>query len=527
MRAQLFWIPAAVLLGFVGVARAQQTTAPPLPLQPGATSSNTTNRPAPAAQGTTGAAATENPTAQPINLTVEVGRGILIRLPQAAATVMAAQPEIARVQPASPTSLFLMGVAPGRTTVIATTENGTPIAQYEVTVKGGAVPAVPNVVTGAPPAGGGGEAMVSAATARSVENSIGQIVQGAQGVRVRAVGHDLVVSGIVATPAAAQQVDAIARAYLGEKGTIIDNLTVLTSITVNVRVRFAEISRTITHQLGFNWQILGKGGNWKFGTLTGAAASGTISPLVPLGVSGLADAAPYQIGGGYSSSLWDLNGIIDALASDKLITVLAEPNLTAQSGETASFLAGGEFPVPVAGGSNGQLSISFKQYGVSLDLVPTVLSQDRLSLRVRPEVSQLSTQGEVSLPVSGGVVNVPALTVRRAETTIELGSGQSFAIAGLLQKDLTDQNSGLPFLSEVPVLGALFRSTDFQRGETELVIIVTPYLVKPVAGPGQLHSPTDSFVPATDLERILYGRQMARGSSATGSPRLDAGFVLK
>jgi pilus assembly protein CpaC len=525
MRAQLFWIPASILVGAVSLARAQQATTPPLPLQPGATT-GATSRPASAAQATNGAAG-ENATVQPINLTVEVGRGMLIRLPQAAATVMAAQPEIARVQPASPTSLFLMGVAPGRTTVIATTENGTPIVQYEVTVKGGAAPAVPNVVTGAPTGGGGGEAMVSAATARSVENSIGQIVQGAQGVRVRAVGHDLMVSGTVVAPAAAQQVDAIARAYLGEKGTVIDNLTVLTSITVNVRVRFAEISRTITRQLGFNWQILGKGGNWKFGTLTGAAASGTISPLTPLGVSGLADAAPYQIGGGYSSSLWDLNGIIDALASDKLITVLAEPNLTAQSGETASFLAGGEFPVPVAAGSSGQLSISFKQYGVSLDLVPTVLSQDRLSLRVRPEVSQLSTQGEVSLPVSGGVVNVPALTVRRAETTIELGSGQSFAIAGLLQKDLTDQNSGLPFLSEVPVLGALFRSTDFQRGETELVIIVTPYLVKPAPSPAQLHSPTDNFVPATDLERILYGRQMARASSAPDGGRLDAGFVLK
>jgi pilus assembly protein CpaC len=254
-----------------------------------------------------------------------------------------------------------------------------------------------------------------------------------------------------------------------------------------------------------------------------------VDPRLPLGLAPFqsAPSAPYQLGAGYSSRKWDINGVIDALAADQLVTILAEPNLTAQSGETASFLAGGEFPVPVAGStSNGTatITVEFKQFGVSLAVVPTVLSPTRLNLRVRPEVSQLSTQGAVSVPISGGVVTIPALTVRRAETTVELGSGQSFAIAGLLQKTSTDVTSALPGIGELPVLGALFKSNNFERGQSELVIIVTPYLVKPAPNPDAFRAPTDGFRPATDLDRILLGHQMAPGAS--GAP-LDAGFILK
>ena len=220
--------------------------------------------------------------------------------------------------------------------------------------------------------------------------------------------------------------------------------------------------------------------------------------------------------------------MIDALAADQLITILAEPNLTAQSGETASFLAGGEFPVPISGNTtNGAttVTVEFKSFGVSLAVVPTVLSPTRLNLRVRPEVSELSNNGAVSVPVGTGTLTIPALTVRRAETTIELGSGQSFAIAGLLQKTTLDSTNALPYLGEVPVLGALFKSNAFQRNESELVIIVTPYLANPAPGPWALHAPTDAFRPANDLDRILFGRQMAPASGA--APPLDAGFILE
>ena len=459
-------------------------------------------------------------------LSIVAGTGVLLHLPQPAATVMSADPTIARVQPASPTSLFLMAVAPGRTTVIATNETGAAITQYDITVTQGAghAAAVPSGPSAAPAAATG----VSPATAAAAQATIAHTVTGAQSVRVQAAGDAFVLTGTVPTAVAAEQAEAIAGAYAGDKGGVLDSLTVLGTIQVNVRVRIAEINRLVTRQLGINWQALGSASTWRFGLLTGAAVVAPITPLLPLGLTPLPSApVPNQVGAGFSSGNWDVNSVIDALAADQLITILAEPNLTAQSGETASFLAGGEFPIPVTGSTtNGSLSITveFKQFGVSLALVPTVLSPTRLNLHIRPEVSQLSNNGAVSVPVGTGTLTIPALTVRRAETTIELGSGQSFAIAGLLERTSADLTNALPGLGEVPVIGALFKSNDFQRGETELVIIVTPYIVQPAPSPEALRLPTDGFRPATDLDRILYGRQIAPASD--GAP-VDAGFILK
>ena len=227
---------------------------------------------------------------------------------------------------------------------------------------------------------------------------------------------------------------------------------------------------------------------------------------------------------------YDVNSIIDALAQDRLATILAEPNLTAQSGETASFLAGGEFPVPVGAALTGTITIAFKQFGVSLAFVPTVLGPDRVNLRVRPEVSELSDNGAVEMPLAGGTVRIPAISVRRAETTVELGSGQSFAVAGLLQRNTAQVATGLAGVGEIPVLGALFRSNAFRRAETELVIIVTRYLVRPVSDPNALQGPTENFRPATDLDRVLYMRQAARGGApARPGPAVpqDSGFLLE
>ncbi len=492
--------------------------------------------------------------AQPISIVA--GTGMLLPLAHPATTVMSAEPAIARVQPASPTSLFLMGVGPGRTTVIATSENGSPIAQYDVTVTGTAV-AHGTPAPAAPDAGpfglgnllGGGAAApvtITQETADEIEAAIHRLVPGGITMRATAAGGRLILTGTVPNAAAGQQAEAIARGYAGERATIVGDFAVLSSIQVNVRVRIAEISRTITRQLGFNWQALGSGG-FKFGLLTGSAAAtnSTLSGLTA-GLAGLNAAtvsnipfatfdprlatglpnAPAQIGAGFAAGRWDVNGIIDALATDQLVTILAEPNLTAQSGEPASFLAGGEFPIPIAGNTNSgttTITIDYKQYGVSLEVVPTVLSAGRLNLRIRPEVSQLTTNGAVSLPIAGGTLTIPALEVRRAETTVELGSGQSFAIAGLLQKSTSDTTNTVPGVGELPVIGALFKSTNFQRGESELVIIVTPYLVKPAASPVALAAPTDGFRPATDLDRILLGRQLAR----PGGAPLDAGFILK
>ena len=459
---------------------------------------------------------------RPISVVVDAGSGRLIQLPGPAATILAADPRIARVQPASPTSIFIMGVAAGHTTVIATADSGTPIAEYDVTIR----PGTGSLVGGADQA-----AARPAPTANGVEGAIRRSLPGMGAVRVAAAGRNaFVVSGTVANAAESQRAEAVARAFVGESREIINNLELLSSTQVNVRVRVAEISRQITRELGFNWQALGSIGSFVIGLRTGGGAQTVANAITTGGVStGSLASTASRYGLGVTTNRLDINSVIDALASDQLITILAEPNLTAQSGETASFLAGGEFPIPTGtGGSSTTITIEFKQYGVSLSFVPTVLGPNRLNLRIRPEVSELTNTGAVSLPLANGSVTIPALQVRRAETTVELGSGQSFAIAGLLQHNTTQTDSGILGLGDLPVLGPLFRSNQFQRSETELVIIVTPYLVKPVSDPNRLGAPTDGFRPAVDLERILYRRQIARGAPM---PQLrthpDAGFIVE
>ncbi|PZW48409.1 pilus assembly protein CpaC [Humitalea rosea] len=457
------------------------------------------------------------PSQPPISMLLETGVGRLLRLPGPAITVLAADPRVARVQPVSPTSLFLMAVAPGRTTVLATAEDGSPIAEYDITV-------LP--VRGA--AGGEQAGAPPPPNAGAIQSMIRRLVPGSEGLLVATAGRSaLVLSGEVPDAASAQRAEAIARTYGGEGREVVNTLTLLSSIQVNLRVRVAEISRQVSRELGFNWQAVANNGA---GLLIGLRSG--LAGAAGAALTGAVSATESQIGRygvGYSSSRFDINAVVDALASDQLITILAEPNLTAQSGEVASFLAGGEFPVPVAASSiSNSITIEYKQFGVSLAFVPTVLGPNRLNLRVRPEVSELSENGAISLPLSTGVVTIPALSVRRAETTVELGSGQSFAIAGLLQRSNTLVNNGVTGLGDIPVLGALFRSDRFRRNESELVIIITPYLVRPVSNPRALGAPTDGFQPATDLDRVLYRRQTARGAAAPPlRSGLDAGFIVE
>ena len=441
-----------------------------------------------------------------LGLTLEQGNGRMVTLPRAAATVIAADPRVARVQPTSPTSLFVMGVEPGRTTVVATSEDGRAVAELDVTVRGAAriapAAAVGPTGEGLPPTRAG-----AVAVRGSVRGN----------VNVAATPGGYILSGSVANALDAQRAEGIARAFAGDEGHVINNLSVLSSTQVNLRVRVAEISRTLTREFGLNWSAIGQATNFSLGY---ANIGSLISNVTTSG----------RLTAGYNGRRFDLNALVDLLASDRLISILAEPNLTAQSGEAASFLAGGEYPIPVAGSITGQISVEFKQYGVSLSFVPTVMAPDRLNLRVRPEVSELSTTGSVSVPLgaNGATVTIPALTVRRAETTIELGSGQSFAIAGLLQRNSNQFGQGIQGIEEMPVLGALFRSEQFQRSETELVIIVTPYIVNPVSNPGAMAAPTDGFRPATDLDRILFRRQVARGGAAPANrPAVNAGFMVE
>ena len=199
----------------------------------------------------------------------------------------------------------------------------------------------------------------------------------------------------------------------------------------------------------------------------------------------------------------NIEGVINLLEQHDLLTVLAEPNLTAVSGKKASFLAGGEFPIPVPQAGSGSapvITIEYKDFGVSLNFTPTILANDRIALDIQPEVSQLSTQN--SIQIDG--FNIPSLTTRRAQTTVEMGSGQSFVIGGLLQNNTTQDLTKFPWLGDVPILGSLFRSTSFQRNESELVIIVTPYLVKPDSSK-RLITPADGYLPPTDYDRVMRG----------------------
>ena len=207
----------------------------------------------------------------------------------------------------------------------------------------------------------------------------------------------------------------------------------------------------------------------------------------------------------------DLLGALDLAETNGLVTTLSQPNLTALSGETADFLAGGEFPIPVSQGL-GTTAIEYRKFGVSLAYTPTVLANGRISMRVRPEVSELSTQGAVTL----NGFQVPALTIRRAETTVELGSGQSFMIAGLMSNNANSSIEKAPGIGDVPILGNLFRSKSFRKGETELVIVVTPYLVNPV-NDGDIRLPTDGFRTASELESLI-GFQEHSGVSGARRP---------
>ena len=435
------------------------------------------------------------------SVTIETGSGRLLKLAGRATNVFAADPKVAEVRPASPNSLFVFGVAPGQTTIVAIGASGDAVGQYVIDV-------VP-----------------SGHAARAAREMLGGSDEPG-GIRMQQGQGSITLKGEAASPAAAQEAVTIAQDAVGKDGKVFNRMRVNGSIQVNIRVRIAEMSRTLTRQLGINWQSVNA-----LGTQAVIGVS-TAAPLATLS-SNLGFLSRFKLGGRSTT----LDTVIDALSQDQLIHMLAEPNLTTMSGEPASFLAGGEFPVPIATADNN-ITVDFKQYGISLAFVPTVLSDGQISLHVRPEVSQLTDQGAVSLTESNSVIKIPALTVRRVDTTVELGSGQSFAIAGLLQDNTTDTGRGLPFLGDVPVLGALFRSDSFQRNQSELVIVVTPYIVKAADSPAALQLPTDDWQPPNDLERVLLLRQVGRSQRASGQPQDtaraipihvpgDAGFIVE
>jgi len=453
-------------------------------------------------------------TAAATPLLVDVDGAQVVDLGEPAASVFVANPAVADVQvPGAPNAgkLVVFGRKAGYTTVFAFARSGR-VSNYAVTVRRPT-------------------AQIAAALREAVPSAHIEISSAPNGVTV---------SGAVDSPRDAERLKAAAKEFLGAKDTLNFNVSVRAATQVNLRVRVAEITRSADKEFGFNWSAISNTGSMAFGLLTGRSPVSTMTNATTGQVtSNFGNFSPSpsnydSLGVGYQNKSGSVNvsSLIDALATEGLVTVLAEPNLTAISGESASFLAGGEFPVPVPQGLQ-QITIEWKKYGVSVDFTPVVLDANRLSIKVRPEVSELTSVG--SVVISG--TTIPGLAVRRAETTVELASGQSFAIAGLFQNNSSNQIERFPWLGDIPVLGALFRSSSFQHNESELVIIVTPYIVQPVAQASELHLPTDGVVLASDFERVVLGRFTTRSPQtqvlvtppSAASPHLqgDAGFMLE
>jgi pilus assembly protein CpaC len=412
-------------------------------------------------------------------IAIEIGEGQLLRLDRGMASVFIANPGIADVSAKSDRLLYLFGKAVGTTTLFALDSNDNLIANVQVNVTH---------------------------SLKRLQSALTELVPNGT-VGASSVDGAIILSGAVETATEAENARRLAARFVGEGGEVINRLAITAPNQVNLRVRIAEVSREVINQFGFNWDVL----------YDGAFQLGLQSFPPTAGVNAI-------FGGGSIGDV-SIDGLLDILADDNLVTILAEPNLTAVSGETASFLAGGEFPIPISQDED-TITVQFKQFGVSLAFTPTLLGRGRVSMRVRPEVSQLSTAVQV---VAGGL-SIPSLTTRRAETTVELASGQSFAIAGLILDNTRQENHKIPGLADLPILGALFQSDRFQRNETELVIIVTPYIVRPVDA-DQIRTPLDPYrtppVAKNDEgpKRRTVPVDPAQASSLGGAPK-NTGFIL-
>lgn len=436
------------------------------------------------------------------DIALSIGNGQLINVSSPITDVFVATDTVADVQVKSARSFYVFGKGGGTTTVYASNAAGTVVWSGTIRV-GSNFDSVDSMLRLAMP------------DAKIVISTMGT--------------NTFLLTGMVKAPEDAAEAERLVQAYVGKDSNVISRLRVATPLQVNLQVRIAEVSRSLVKTLASNLTSADSTGGTQFVLGQGTGKFVQYSPGGPVGIGVEGSAGTSVINPSSTATtlalggkLLGLNilGALDAGETIGLATTLAQPNLTALSGETADFLAGGEYPIPLAQGSgnNSTISVDYKKYGVSLSYTPTVLSDGRISLRVRPEVSELSSEGAVSL----NGYSIPALKLRRAETTVELGSGQSFMIAGLLNNNTTNAIQKLPGAGDIPILGSLFRSTSYKRGETELVIVVTPYLVNPINNPSQIALPTDGYRSPNELQRIL-GNMNSDSSSGLIRPEPTMG----
>lgn len=398
---------------------------------------------------------------------VPVGKSIDLPLPGAVKEVVMGNSDIADVIVRAPNLVHITGRAVGQTNVFLMDRAGRVMRRIDLAVS---------------------------IDSQAVRDALRAVLPDERAIAVEAVADSLYLSGAVKNDAAARDAKLVARRFVADDGKLVNLLRVVNEQQVLLHVKVAEIQRTVLKELG-----VGLTANKSIPLLGGASigsGSKTSSTV------GLIDSSASAIFGTATiTGIGALVANLNILENQGLIRTLVEPNLTAVSGETATMLAGGELPIPVST-TNGSISVEFKPYGVLLSFTPVVLDPGRLSLKMSTEVSSIDTNNSTAITTT---ISVPAFKVRRAGSTVELPSGGSIMIAGLLQNDITSNIAGLPGLMDLPVLGSLFRSNAFQRNETELVVILSAYVVRPLEQPG-LATPNDGFAPSSDLKRFLLGR---------------------
>lgn len=413
------------------------------------------------------------------SIVLGLNKAAIVELPVAARDVLVSNPAIVDAVVRTSKRTYLIGLAVGQTNAFFFNDNGQQILNLEIRV---------------------------ARDLSGLRDSLRQYFPSAR-IDVESINDHVVLSGMVSSASEASKAQDLAARYIGvDKENVLNMLGIEGKEQVMLKVTVAEMQRSVIKQLGVDLSSAASFGDFALRLATSNAFSVQGQSLGGLSTEGTS----------YNGD--DIGAALRALERDGILRTLAEPNLTAISGESAKFLAGGEFPVPTSRDRDGNVQLEFKPFGVGLNFTPVVLSEGRISLKISTEVSELSSDGAFVLQGSSSTgVTVPGLKVRRAETTLELPSGGSLVMAGLLS-DTTRQNiDGVPGAKDMPVLGQLFRSRDYQKNETELVVIVTPYLVDPTSRKN-LVLPTDGFAPASDMDTILMGRLNATYGARGATP---------
>lgn len=431
-------------------------------------------------------------------LALGIGKSIVIDLPREVKDVLVADPKIATAVIRTAQRAYIIGAAVGQTNVVFFDAAGQPITAYDIAVK---------------------------RDLNGVRAALKQTLPYA-GIQIEGIGDGVMLTGSVSSPIEAQQAADLAARLVGGADKVVNSIAVRGRDQVMLKVNVSEVRRDIVKQMGVDLSA-----SMNYGTAV--VNFNNSNPFTAYGRSLVS-----ENGGSISAlnkGLPSVTATMRAMESAGVVRTLAEPNLTAISGESATFVAGGEFPIP-AGYSCDPVThvcttqISYKKFGISLNFTPVVLSEGRISLRVMTEVSELSTDNSITLNQAGNSLTVPSIRTRRAETTLEIPSGGSMAMAGLIQEQTKQAVNGLPGLDQLPVLGALFRSQDFVNNQTELMVLVTPYVVRAVAQK-ELSRPDDGFAPVSDsastlLARInrIYG--VAARAEPIGSQQDNFGFII-